>query len=158
MAVWQDLKYQRIPNQLIVLGICVGVGLMIFSNEMTLKEAALGFLVGLSLLMPFYVMRMLGAGDVKLMATIGLLVGYPAIMKIVLSTLICGALLSILIAIWHKELLNTFKNIFKYIKDHSIQISSGLTNNDPKLIDNEKIKLPYAAAIMLGTMSYFLKT
>jgi len=75
-AVREDLLSHRIPNRLTGSLLCVALTLQFaFGGWTALGQAALGALVGLAMLLPLYVMRATGAGDVKLLAAVGALLG-----------------------------------------------------------------------------------
>jgi prepilin peptidase CpaA len=62
-----DWRYRRIPNWLTVSGFAAGVVVnTILYRWPGLKAALLGTLLGLGLLLPFVLVRSLGAGDWKL--------------------------------------------------------------------------------------------
>src|ERR1700687_6009309 len=67
-----DWRYRRIPNWLTVSGVVSGVAVnTILYRWPGLKAALLGTLLGLGLLLPFVVIRSLGAGDWKLAGAFG---------------------------------------------------------------------------------------
>lgn len=75
-AAWIDLTTHRIPNALFVLGSVAGLGLAVWSGGIDGGLLSLaGFFTGLGLLLPSYLLRMTGGGDVKLVAAIGSLLG-----------------------------------------------------------------------------------
>ncbi len=52
---------------------------------------ALGWLTGLLLFLPFYMLRGMAAGDVKLMAAVGAWLGSGMALRIALATFVLGA-------------------------------------------------------------------
>ena len=74
-AVW-DLRTRRIPNWLVLGGLIAGFGLngFLFGLE-GLGIAGLGMLVGFGIYLVLHLLHAMGAGDVKLMAAVGSLVG-----------------------------------------------------------------------------------
>ena len=97
----QDFRIRRIPNILSLGGCAMGAGwLMATGHAMTgagAIQVALGFSLALLLTLPGYLMRNLGAGDVKLLCAIGLLCG----LQIVAETFMLAALLAGLIALFY---------------------------------------------------------
>ena len=76
VAAVHDLREFRIPNRLIVAGIVVGVSVIViraFTGEY-IGNYILGTLVGLAGMIFLYIIRAVGAGDVKLLAVIGSLI------------------------------------------------------------------------------------
>jgi prepilin peptidase CpaA len=95
-AVREDLLAHRIPNRLTGSLLCVGVTLQLgLGGWSALGEAALGTVVGLAVLLPLYLLRATGAGDVKLLAALGALLGPYWILVAGLYTLIAGGVLAL---------------------------------------------------------------
>jgi len=95
-AVREDLLAHRIPNRLTGSLLFLGFLLQfVFGGWSALGQAALGALVGLSLLMPLYLLRAMGAGDVKLLAAMGALLGPYWALVAGINTLIAGGVLAI---------------------------------------------------------------
>ncbi|MER8437764.1 prepilin peptidase [Mesorhizobium sp. M1312] len=77
---WLDFTTQKISNQNVLLLLCLGLGsLQLLSVQSgSWWDMGLSGLAGLLLfvaLFPFWAMRKIGAGDVKLMAVVPLLIG-----------------------------------------------------------------------------------
>ena len=95
-SVWFDLRMRRIPNVLVVLGLALA--LVLGALEAGWAGAAarsLGALLGLALLLPLFLLRVVGAGDAKLMAAVGAFVGTSALWAVLLYTLIAGGVLGL---------------------------------------------------------------
>jgi prepilin peptidase CpaA len=95
-AVREDLLAHRIPNRLTGSLLCLGCLLQFaFGGWSALGQAALGALVGLAVLLPLYLLRAMGAGDVKLLAAIGALLGPYWALIAGINTLIFGGVLAV---------------------------------------------------------------
>jgi prepilin peptidase CpaA len=95
-AVREDLLAHRIPNRL--TGSLFGVACMLqlaLGGWSALCQAALGALVGLSVLLPLYLLRAMGAGDVKFLAALGALLGPHWALIAGIDTLIAGGVLAV---------------------------------------------------------------
>ncbi|MER8406448.1 prepilin peptidase [Mesorhizobium sp. M1307] len=77
---WLDFTTQKISNRDVLLLLCLGLGSLQFMSILTGSwwDMGLSALAGLLLflaLFPFWAMRKVGAGDVKLMAVVSFLIG-----------------------------------------------------------------------------------
>jgi prepilin peptidase CpaA len=76
LATYTDLRRRRIPNVLTFSA--VGVGLVLnlaLGGFEGVRDSAQGAGLGLAMLFPLFMLRWMGAGDVKLMAAIGAIKG-----------------------------------------------------------------------------------
>lgn len=96
-----DLQVRRIPNDL-VLALGAGALLHTLVAGLPIPAAGLGALVGGGAFMLLFILGRgaMGAGDVKFMAAVGLLVGYPLIIRAMLWGIVLGgvAALALLLA------------------------------------------------------------
>jgi prepilin peptidase CpaA len=95
-----DIRTRRIPNALTATMAGVGVGLAASGlSGVSLLASFAGFALGFALMLPGHALGATGAGDVKLMAAIGSLVGPVLIVKAVLFTLVAGGVLAVAVAL-----------------------------------------------------------
>ena len=96
-AVTEDVKGFRIPNYLIVTGMITGVIMFCirYVTRQHIEDYLLGTLAGLSGMLILYAVRAVGAGDVKLFAVLGLLLGKVIITRLIAVSLISGAVIGI---------------------------------------------------------------
>ena len=86
-----DLIWRRIPNWLTVSGALIGVALGFWEGGTSgLVTSVLGLLLGFALLLPGYLLRMTGGGDLKLMAAVGSLLGPRLILYAFLLYILAG--------------------------------------------------------------------
>jgi prepilin peptidase CpaA len=97
-AVVTDVRTRRIPNWLTGAIAAAGFGLAAGGGSVTPISAALGLFAGLLLMMPGHLIGATGAGDVKLMAAIGAVVGPSLILRAFLYTAVAGGLFAIAVA------------------------------------------------------------
>lgn len=97
-AVSEDVKAFRIPNRLIIAGYIAGVIMLVirgFSGEY-IGNYITGTLVGLSEMLIFYIIKAVGAGDVKLFAVLGLLLGKTLITQLLIVSLVTGGITGVI--------------------------------------------------------------
>ncbi|MDK9557998.1 prepilin peptidase [Marinobacter sp. M216] len=91
IAVITDLRTHRIPNWLTFSVLTVAlVGQVAEAQWQGLFAGLGGALVGLLCFLPLHIFGAMGAGDVKLMTSVGALLGPQAALIGVLATIVCG--------------------------------------------------------------------
>jgi prepilin peptidase CpaA len=103
-----DIRSRRIPNVLTATMAGVGVGLASTGlSGVSLGASMAGFALGLALMMPGHALGATGAGDVKLMAAVGAIVGPALVVSAFLFTAIAGGVLAIAVAARRRRLRAT---------------------------------------------------
>ena len=97
-AVVIDVRTRRIPNWLTGAIGGAGFGIAFGGGALTPAHAALGMLVGLGLMLPGHLLGGGGAGDVKLMAAVGTVIGPGPVTYAFLYTAIVGGVFAVAIA------------------------------------------------------------
>ena len=98
-VIYFDLRNRTIPNAITYAGILIGLGLLIFTRQDQFLEYAMGLIVGFGL---FYIMHLfgwVGGGDVKLMAMIGILMGWPFLAQALVYIALAGAAVAAVMAV-----------------------------------------------------------
>jgi prepilin peptidase CpaA len=98
LALLTDVRYRRIPNWLTGSALLIGLiaNLVIGGLQGGLMSLA-GVGLGLAVLLPFYVLRTMGAGDVKLLAAFGALLGPQMLIGIAVYGSIVGGIQALII-------------------------------------------------------------
>lgn len=103
-VAWIDWRQHRIPNLLLVLVLVPAILGLIVNHQGLLGESVtaslLGMLAGGLILLPGYAFGKMGAGDVKLAACLGLILGWLALLKMLLVFGLVIGLVSALV-LWH---------------------------------------------------------
>lgn len=152
VAGYFDIKSRRIPNQLVLAGLIASFVLQINLNGFDgFKAWGSGLLVGFGLFLPFYLLRAMGAGDVKLMAMVGAFIGPLYVLGAALVTLAAGGVLAIAMAMYSGALMQTMKNVHTMLTAGMYKtLSGGGAQIDAPAASAGS--LPYAVAIGLGTL------
>src|SRR5437773_4390353 len=101
-----DLRYRRIPNWLTASGVVAGFAMnaFLYRGWPGVRFSLLGLAVGFGLYFFLYAIHAMGAGDVKLMAAVGAVVGWVNWFSIFLITAIAGGVLAVIFSILKKRL------------------------------------------------------
>ena len=106
VAAWSDLKHRRIPNKLTLPAIAVGLVLAVVLEGMDgLKWSGIGFAFGFGVFLLPWLMGGMGGGDVKLMAAVGALLGWPMVLWVTLLSCVVAILICFVKAIWQGKVL-----------------------------------------------------
>tara|TARA_R110002073_G_scaffold119379_5_gene260600 strand:- start:3931 stop:4443 length:513 start_codon:yes stop_codon:yes gene_type:complete len=161
MAAYQDIRSYRIGNALVFSGALLGLLLNVFlPTGIGLYQSLAGWGMGLLLLLPLYLLRAMGAGDVKLMAMVGAFLGPQAIMVTLLYVLVTGGVLSICVAIYRGVLKKLFYSTKIIIVEFITNLFTPKSNRLPNghsfagITQDATAKMPYGVAIAVGTATF----
>jgi prepilin peptidase CpaA len=150
-----DVREHRIPNWLtypaILLGILLRGSLLGWQG---LCSAVAGCLLAGGIVFVFYLVRAMGAGDVKLLAAIGSLLGPHLAVVVLVATAIAGGILALIYVFTRRRFGVTLRNVGAVLIFHSW---SGLKAHPELNLDNPSaLRMPYGLAIAAGTLYAFL--
>lgn len=158
-ASWQDIFYYRIPNILVFSGIVIGLLLHTVLPQgmggLGILPSLAGLCLGLAILLPLYILRAMGAGDIKLMAMIGAFVGPSSILMITVYVLLAGGILALSVALLRGRFSKLIDNL-KFMLFLRLAGTSTMSLPTTKTLDQSAGKLPYGAAIVAGTLFYLV--
>jgi prepilin peptidase CpaA len=98
LAAMIDVFTRRIPNWVTFTALVAGVLINAWSGGINGAIAALGgAALGAALLLPFYAIRAMGAGDVKLLAGLGALLGPQLLVSVAVYGALVGGVMSAII-------------------------------------------------------------
>jgi prepilin peptidase CpaA len=141
-----DLWTRRVPNPLTLLLAASGVGFAAFGiSGLTIGMSLLGFFLGLALMLPGHLLGATGAGDVKLFAAVGAIIGPAHIVTAFFYMAIAGGVMALIVAFRRRRLRQTVGGTARLIATgaaNAHEIESPLENN----------RFAYAPAIAVGAM------
>ena len=166
VVAWQDLKQHRISNRVVFVGVVLG---FMFNGLMPQGQGfnspapgGLGWLAGLTglgmgmaVLLPFYWLRAMGAGDVKLMGVVGAFLGPGQVLGALLGTFLIGGVMALVIALRAGAIMRLLGNVKFMLLDGVVKMSTGQVPTMDDLSQSVG-KLPYAVAIAVGTVGYMV--
>jgi prepilin peptidase CpaA len=154
-AVWVDMREHRIPNLVSLGGILAGLWLHTWFHGLEGLFSGLGGMaVGLGVLLPFYIFKGMGAGDVKLMAAVGAFMGPLNVLLAIGLTLFAGSIAGMAILIYRRGLgqaLRRYWFTFRWLLT-----TGGLHYDRPAEGEAATLRFPYALAIALGSLAALL--
>ena len=146
VAATIDFRTRRVPNQLTlaigVLGLALAAS---HATRVTVPGALVGFALGLLLMLPGHVIGATGAGDVKLFAAIGTLLGPTHIVVAFVYTALAGGVLAVIVAARRRRLQETMERTAAFVRTGGSnvgEIEHGAANN----------RFAYAPAIAIGAL------
>lgn len=158
VAALTDLRSRRIPNWLTVSTLLLGFALNALITYPAPMEgvwvAAKGFAFAFGLNLIMYALRMTGAGDVKLMAAIGALVGSSDFLGIFLLNALIGGILGILLVAVKGRAQQTFWNVGYMVSELMKWRAPYLTREQLDVGSPKALKLPRAVPICLGVIVF----
>jgi len=107
-----DLHSRRIPNWL-TFGATAAAFAFHFADggQAAAQQAAAGWVTGLFLFMPLFVLGGMGAGDVKLLAALGAWLGPSDAFWMAIYASMAGGVLAVIVALRHNYLGTAVKNL-----------------------------------------------
>lgn len=156
IVIYTDLRWRKIPNRITIGFAIEGIILLVFNkgwNGILLGIAA--FMFGAVLLLLPFLLGGIGAGDVKMMGTIGVFLvsaGYLIIVWACLVSMVFGGLIAIIASLRKNKLLASVRNAMWEL--FSLVFGAPALRRFNKNRENNDIDyIPYSLALVLGTLT-----
>lgn len=152
-AVATDLRSHRIPNMLLLPALSLALMLHTMTGGTDgLIAAATGLTLGLAMLLPFYLVGGIAAGDVKLLGVVGSFVGPWGAVISGLATMMAGGVFGIAVIVWQRLLPAVESRAAQVLSPpdtgmHTSPVAQPLGRR------NRVTYIPYAPAIAVGTVA-----
>jgi prepilin peptidase CpaA len=152
VAAWTDLRSRRIPNWLTVSGLLIGLAVSsAFGGWHGLKSSLLGAGLGLLLLLPFVLLRSLGAGDWKLAGALGAFTGWRLLADLLLGSVLVAGVMALVLVMYKRRLRQTARNIGHILVS---LVTFRLPGSQVSLDNPESLKIPYGVALAFTVVLY----
>jgi prepilin peptidase CpaA len=116
VATIVDVRTRRIPNELTAAMAATGLGLAATGmSGISILASVVGLALGFALMLPGHLFGGTGAGDVKLMAAIGAIVGPATVVTAFFFTALAGGVLALAVAARRRRLGATLAGTGKLI-------------------------------------------
>jgi len=152
-----DLRFRRIPNWLNLSAVVLGLAINTFVFAARgLGISALGMACALGIYLPLYLVRGMGAGDVKLMAAIGAIAGPENWLRIFVVTALLGGLASLLVVALRKRFRETGGNLLLIVSEllrgrKPAQADARLDVRDPR-----SVGMPHGTVVAIGALAFLV--
>jgi prepilin peptidase CpaA len=141
-----DLRTRRVPNVLNALLASIGVAFAVSGvSGLTVGASLAGIGVGLALMMPGHLFGGTGAGDVKLLAAMGSLIGPAHTVSAFLYSAVAGGAIALAVAVHRRRLQQTLGGTARLI-------TTAASNAADIARPHENNRFAYAPAIAVGTL------
>jgi prepilin peptidase CpaA len=144
VAGYTEMRWRRIPNWLTLSALIIALwGALLVGGGQGLGQAALGLAVGAGVFLPFCLAGALGGGDLKLMAAVGAILGYPLVLWALYYTVLAGGGLAIIYLLWTGQLLAYLMRMCRWLAGKRETAGEGLA---------KRPTLPFGLAIAAGSV------
>jgi prepilin peptidase CpaA len=151
-AGYTDWRTRRIPNWLTVSGAMAGVVVnAIVGGLGGLKTSLLGLGLGLLLLLPFVLLRSLGAGDWKLAGALGAITGPGPLADLLVGSVFVAGLMALVLIVYNRRFKQTLRNIARML---GALVTFHMPGAEVSLDNPESLKVPYGIALALTAVLF----
>ncbi len=151
-AGWTDWRSRRIPNWLTVPGLLLGIAVNSWLRGWPgAKDSLLGAGLGLLLLLPFVLIRSLGAGDWKFAGALGAFLGPQNLLTVLLLGILVNGIMAVVMVIQKKRIRQTASNMARML---AAVFSLHLPGPDLTLDNPDLVKVPFGVAVAIAVILY----
>jgi prepilin peptidase CpaA len=151
---YMDVRYRRIPNRLVLVTLLSGIAINAFFGAWHGLLASLaGLVIAFGLMFLFHVFGTMGAGDVKLFAAIGAVLGSSLVVPTFIIIALTGGILAVCKMVYARRAATTMLGVGQFF----IGLLPGQKVPRFSVPADPSYTLPYAVPICLGSVvSFFL--
>lgn len=125
ICVATDLRHQKVFNSIVLIGAGVALlAIMILDGRSGLWPAFGSLIAATIFAMPLYILKAVGAGDVKLLMVISLFLAWDQVATMIVAALVWGSLLGLFRVIISGGIKQFFKNIFSILTRRKAQVQN----------------------------------
>ena len=151
IACITDLRARRIPNVLTFGAAAAGFSYQFWSQGASgALHSAGGWLLGVAVFLPLFLLRGMGGGNVKLVGALGAWLGARDVLWVALYAALAGGVMAVIIAAWHRRLQRSAGSVLMLLwcwRTAGVKPLPGLT-----LDQSQGPRLAYALPILAGVV------
>jgi prepilin peptidase CpaA len=151
-AAWSDVRSRRIPNALTVTGLVVALVLRLLMGPGAAIDGLLGILLAFLVVLPFFVLGVMGGGDTKLFMMIGAFMGPRNFLWAAVLIAIIGGMLALVDAGRRGALLPVLFNCGQIMKHWATFGRRGVNRS---IASAGAMTIPYGVAIAAGALLWW---
>ncbi len=150
LALVSDLRTYRIKNSITYSFMLVGLTAnLAMEGPKGVMFSLQGIIMPVAGLIVLYMMRVIGAGDIKLLSAVGAVMGAGFALYAIVYSFICGGVIASLLILIRRNGIERFKYLFSYIK--SCVISMELLQYTDLKDKQDRSKFHFSIAVASGT-------
>jgi prepilin peptidase CpaA len=152
-----DWRSRRLPNWLTIPGLLLGVAVhTAIGGWHGALFAVEGAAVAMLLLLTPVLIRVLGAGDWKLVGAVGAFLGPVLVLFVLFGSILGSGIMALVQMIYARRVIETFRNMKTLVRGF---FAFGLKPNPEMSLDNPaRMKLPFGVAVAAATIVCYCAT
>lgn len=149
VITYYDVRYRRIPNAFVLATLCVGVAINFFSGGFAgVYGSVAGCVLAFILMFMLHIFGAMGAGDVKLFAAIGAVIGVHLVLPTFLVVVLIGGLLAVISMIRSGVAITTMHRVLQIL----VGLLPGWEMPKFAVPADRRLTIPYGVAITVGSI------
>ncbi len=149
LITYHDVRYRRIPNPFVLATLAAGVAMnAILGGTQGVYSSLVGCGVAFTLMFLMHIFGAMGAGDVKLFAAIGAVIGVQLVVPTFLVVVITGGVLAVVSILRAGTLVSTMHRVLQIF----VGMLPGWQMPRFTVPADRNYTIPYGVAITLGSI------
>jgi len=145
--IYMDVRYRRIPNKLVLAIMAAGIAVNgFFGGVHGVVSSLEGLGLGFAMMFILHAFGTMGAGDMKLFAAVGSIVGIPHVLQTLFVVALTGGVFAICKMVYARRVGQTMTGVAQFF----FGLLPGQTVPRFEVPDDPNFTLPYALPICFG--------